>query len=142
MKECKVVIVGDTCDADYISSDILPSMFDDVVINTNKLAQGSPPVTRIKLIESLAKALQMHRETMHNWHREEFDTDKPTIETIINLGKVLMCGIDISTLVNYDEIHEILYEAVQDLLPYGEYGIHTIESIAYAPTETNYIFKK
>ena len=156
MTQYVLTVVGDTNDADYITAtntinDVdtmeLPALTDsDGVVH--QTIQG---YTKLEFIEALAKVLKLPRETRHNWTRIEYDrNDHPVRETIAMLAKELY-NIDITLLDKdedadnpeeyYESAFEVLREYVQEFLPCGEFGIHSIDSISYCPaTERTVLF--
>ena len=148
MAQYVLTVVGDTNDADYITSTF--DINDDDTIDLPVLTDSKGRVyktatghTDLSFIKTLAKVLKMPRETRHNWNRDEYDSnDKCVRETVVMLAKELYC-VDIRTLDKdedadnpeeyYDSAFNSLREYVQEYLPYGEFGIHTIDSISYCP---------
>lgn len=148
MTQFILTIVGDTCDADYITS--TNSINDDDTIDLPELTDSEGGVYRtatghtdLSFIEALAKVLKMPRETRHNWTRFEYDRNDHSVrETIAMLAQDLY-HVDIRALDKdedadnpeeyYESAFEVLREYVQEYLPYGEFGIHTIDSISYCP---------
>ena len=148
MTQYVLTVVGDTNDADYITSTF--DINDDDTIDLPVLTDSKGGVyqtatrhTDLSFIETLAKVLKMPRETRHNWNRDRNDRNDHCVrETIAMLAKELY-HIDIQTLDKdedadnpeeyYDSAFNSLREYVQEYLPYGEFGIHTIDSRSYCP---------
>lgn len=150
MTQYVLTVVGDTNDADYITS--TSDINDDDTIDLPVLTDSKGGVyqtatghTDLSFIKTLAKVLNMPRETHHNWNRNGYDRNDHCVrETVIMLAQELYC-VDIRTLDKdddadnpeeyYDSAFNSLREYVQEYLPYGEFGIHTIDSISYCPVE-------
>lgn len=148
MTQFILTIVGDTNDADYITS--TSDINDDDTIDLPVLTDSKGGVYRtatghtdLSFIKTLAKVLKMPRETHHNWNRDEYGCNDHCVrETVVMLAQELYC-VDIRTLDKdddadnpeeyYDSAFNVLREYVQEYLPYGEFGIHTIDSISYCP---------
>ena len=97
MAQYVLTVVGDTNDADYITSTF--DINDDDTIDLPVLTDSKGRVyktatghTDLSFIKTLAKVLKMPRETRHNWNRDEYDSnDKCVRETVIMLTKELYC---------------------------------------------------
>lgn len=75
----------------------------------------------------------------HSVSEEEIEAMKPIIEMVKNCKKHYnwvtgeYSQLEDHPLKIYPELTEDAYEWFRDFLPFGEYGIHTIESIEYYP---------
>ncbi len=142
-----LTIKGDTNDADYITASNvindddtleLPIFVDSAGVKYTTMQR----YTELEFIQALAKVLKMTRKTRHNWTRFEYDhNDDAVRETIGMLAKEIY-NIDITSLdkdedSDEQEFYKLAFESireyVQEYLPVGEYGIHTISSISYCP---------
>lgn len=127
-------IVGDTNDGDSETSKRTFEL-DDLYLEAGDIFPNSPEVKLVDFATALGDVLKTI-ETRHNWSRDEFDSPKYAIRTterllykLFNLSDELIeeRGYD------YGSVIDTLKEAISDLLPYGEFGIHTIWSIEYYP---------
>jgi hypothetical protein len=154
----KCIITGDTCDADYIDREFLftPGLLAEqpIAIKADTFYQGQRAIKSMELLDALIEAIKMPRQNRHNWSRMEYDGTSAKYETCEWIFKIVF-GIDVwaeedNPLGDPDDIEfdpedslEKMSEIVQDhLLPYGEFGIHTIESVKFVPvTAENYIYR-
>lgn len=134
-------ISGDTNDADYIDIEhrVNPK-YPERIFAPGEVFTGSRSVNFMELIHALCNALNMPRKTRHTWSRDEYDTIEAALETSKWVFTILF-GIhpDSDEFLDKhgdEDAHEAVMtikEALSDNLPYGEIGIHTIESISLRP---------
>lgn len=154
----KCIITGDTCDADYIDREILftPGLLSEqpIAIKADTFYQGQRAIKSMELLDALIEAIKMPRQNRHNWSRYEYDGTSAKNETCEWIFKILF-DVDVwaeedNPLGDPDDVEfdpedslEKMSEIIQDhLLPYGEFGIHTIESVKFVPvTAENYIYR-
>ncbi|UQS94197.1 hypothetical protein ABNavy71_120 [Acinetobacter phage AB-Navy71] len=134
-------ISGDTNDADYIDIEhkVNPK-YPNRVFEPGELFKGSRSVNFMELIQALCNALHLPRKTRHTWSRDEYDDVSAAMETSEWVFTIL-AGFhpddeEISAKIGEEEVYDAvrkIKEALSDNLPYGEIGIHTIESITLRP---------
>ena len=139
--EC--IIRGDTNDGDYIDTSFtfFPGE-DPVLFEADKFFPGHPAVGKIEFLNALGTSLLFPREDYHNWSRTEYDNRNAANITISHVFSMLF-NVDLNSeefqskfdddFSKYEDIFDTAYEEIGDLLPYGEFGIHTIESIKVRP---------
>ncbi|EQA7786738.1 hypothetical protein ACX818_001332 [Acinetobacter baumannii] len=136
MKYTHIVrISGDTNDADYIDTEFnINKDFPHTVLEANEVFKGSRAVNILEFLYAIGKGCRIPRAERHNWSRGEYDGPAARHETCINVIKVLF-GVDIESDDFYEKHGEdayshainIMENLISDTVPYGEYGIHTIE---------------
>ncbi|ADJ19424.1 hypothetical protein Acj133p109 [Acinetobacter phage 133] len=140
--EC--IIRGDTNDGDYIDTSFTfnPHEPDPILFEENKFFDGHPSVGTMEFLNTLGTTLLFPREDYHNWSRQEYDNRKASNETITHVFSMLF-GVDLNSeefqskfdddFSKYEDIFDTAYEEISELLPFGEFGIHTIDSIKVRP---------
>ncbi|UQS93948.1 hypothetical protein ABNavy1_118 [Acinetobacter phage AB-Navy1] len=134
-------IEGDENDADMINIEhrINPE-FPNRIFEPNEVFKGSRAVNFMELINALASSLHLPRKTTHTWTRSEFDDVSAAIETstwvFITLFGIDPNGHEFIEKHGDEKAYEAILqvkEALDDNLPFGEFGIHTIDSITMRP---------
>ena len=153
-----IEIYGDTNDGDYISQKhtckLSDMLFEDNFLINKKVGDGeldeylkSEELPYGDFAFCLGEAL-CQITTSHNWARcSDFDKQAqayPTIEKFLKLAfDIDLVKLEDETELDFDCVREHMYEELSDLLPYGEFGIHTIDSIKIYPvTEVDVVFDR
>ena len=141
-----IEISADTNDADYIDRRITVNL-NDVVLPVNFLLDNvskefheyleTRSITYAELLCFFSNTL-CQIPTHHNWYREDYDEMSAAIPTV-NLFLKLAFGLDLDQLedrhdVDLTEVSEFMIEwFYKNLIPFGEFGVHTIDSIKTYP---------
>lgn len=140
----KVVITCDTNDADYIDASFLVDMKNpdvEALIEADELFPGHKRVSKMQLLKALIEAIELPRVNRHQWSRSEFDSPSAARETCEWVFKLLF-GVDVWNVdkdkaIVFDDPEMLLDQMVEiiqeSLLPYGEFGVHTISTVSYSP---------
>jgi len=113
MKQWSIKITADTNDGDYIT--------EISKISDKNLAKIKPLIAAIKAFEPY----KAQGKSGTSWtHSHNYPCGEYSPRT--DLGE--KCPQDI-----YKGFTKDIFQILEDLLPYGEYGIHTIKSIEIAP---------
>lgn len=131
----ELVIKADTNDADYITQ---TTGFVDgqVHFELNEFFSGSPSLTMREFLAGLVNALKaLHLEcpSQHNWSNEYCEdggAEKTSERTLFALFGAQYEGLHDH---QKEDAIEKAREAISEYLPYGDYGVHTIESIHIQP---------
>lgn len=127
----ELVIKADTNDADYITQ---TTGFVDgqVHFELNEFFSGSPSLTMREFLAGLVSALKI-QNFGHNWSNEFCEdgvAEKTSDRTLFALF-----GAQYEGLYDHqkEDAIENAREIISEYLPYGDYGVHTIESIHIQP---------
>lgn len=138
--EC--VITGDENDGDRVNSvfTLIPGK-EQPFISENQFWGGQRAVGKIEFLNALSLALLFPRDGTHNWSRPEYDGRDAANITIAHTFSVLF-GVNlldweyVTAQIGEDRIDQIFedaYDQFMEILPWGDIGVHTIESIEIRP---------
>lgn len=125
----KIEIKADYNDADYVYNTEEIDSLNDVFLVKNELFEGSEELNWDEFLKLLGEAFKecaaVHR---CNWSNEDDEENKLTNYTVRRFAEKIGFT-DKNNEADLVRVSGVIY----DLIPYGEYGVHTVVSIRAIP---------
>lgn len=146
-----LTIVADENDADYLTEQKEVDLSEIIHFPVLENFEGNvirAEATMLEFLQTFAKVLT--EKPRGNWTRVEFDDIKEGAGITIRSMIIKLYGISVSELdsehftdtTESDAAIEQWFDFLGNYLPYGEFGVHTIESISYVPVDSETLIYK
>jgi len=130
----KIEVKADYNDADYVYNTEEIDSLNDVFLTKNELFEGSEELQWDEFLTLLGEALRecaaVPNHHRHNWSNDDDEENILTNYTVRRFAE----KIGFTDKNNEDDLENIS-EVIGDLIPYGEYGVHTVVSIRAIPAD-------
>lgn len=130
----ELVIKADTNDADYITQ-TTGFVDGEIHFGLNNFFSGSASLTMREFLSGLVNALKISPlgHHGHNWSNEYDEDDIAEKTSERTLSALFGAEYEILSDDQKEDAIENMREAIAEYLPYGDFGVHTIESIHIQP---------